>query len=155
MRFRATLAILIAVLLLSFSCVASACEASCDLKVLGSGCHHAGASVSGNNHLLKHAGAGMSGMHDCGMNIADSSAKSDVFAMVDASSCAHSICEQQLQAFASDKEANTSGMATTQQAAIIAVLAFPMPEQVSRWQPSKPPLLRAPLLVSLQTLIRV
>lgn len=155
MGLRATLATLIAVLLLAFSCVASACEASCNLKVLGPGCHHAGATASSSNHLLKHAGVGMSGMHDCGMNIADSSAKSPACSMVGESPCEHSVCEQPVQALASDKEASATMMATVQQAAILTVLPFRIPEQVSQWQPSKPPLFRAPLLVSLQTLIRV
>ncbi len=153
MGFRATLATLI--LLLSVSCVASACEASCDLKVLGAGCHHAGATASGGNHLLEHAQAGMSRMHDCGMNVAESPAKSPACSMVDASPCEHSVCEQQPQALARDKKAGETGQSTIQLAAIIVALAFPMPEQVSRRQASKPPLFRAPLLISLQTLIRV
>ncbi len=125
MGFRATLATMIAVLLLSVSCFASACEASCELKVFGPGCHQAGATASGGNHLLKHAQAGMSGMHDCGMNVADSSAKSPACSMVGASPCKHAICEQPVQALASDKEASATMMARVQQAAILAVLAFP------------------------------
>jgi hypothetical protein len=155
MMLRGPLATLMAFLLLTFSCVASACETSCDLKVLGSACHHAGAIASGSNHRLKHSGAGMSGMHDCGMSIADSSAKSPACVMVGESRCGHSVCEEPVQALASDKEASATMMATVQQAAIFTVLPCRIPEQVSRWQPSKPPLFRAPLLVSLQTLIRV
>ncbi len=89
MRFRSILASFIAVLLLSIACVANACETSCDLKALGSGCHHA-SGVS--------AASSMAGMHNSGMDKGHHSAQIQA-----KDECKHAVCEQQPQTVASNK----------------------------------------------------
>ncbi len=140
MRFRSILASLVAVLLLSISCVANACETSCDLKALGSGCHHVSSAS---------AAPAMAGMHDCGMD------KSHHSAQVQANGqCKHSVCEQQPQTVASDRTMhNVRSLATLQ--ALVTVLVFPVSTLNVGIEPANTAPPRAPLLIALQTTLRV
>lgn len=141
MRPKAIVATVIAVLMLSLSCAASACEMSCDLKVLGPACHHGGLSVA--------AAAPHSGMRGCGMN---SAAMTHIFGVAQKSRCTHSVCEQPQ---AASMEADVMPLASVQQMVILSVLAFPAPVHSFGVESAETPPLRAPLLVCLQTIIRV
>ncbi len=140
MRLRAILASLVAVLLLSISCVASSCETSCDLKALGYGCHNASPAS---------AASPMAGMHDSGMDNDYHSAQ------VQANhQCKHAVCVQQPQTVASDLTVlHAKSLATLR--ALVAVLVFPLSTLDVRIEPanSAPP--RVPLLVAFQTTLRV
>ena len=78
-----------AILLLSISCVANACQTSCDLDAVAAGCQNiAGASTARN----------MPRMHDCGMNVGDRAAQ-----WQSTDQCRHSGCAQQPQTIVSDQ----------------------------------------------------
>jgi hypothetical protein len=141
MRPKSIVATLIAVLMLSLSCAASACEMSCDLKVIGLGCHHAGLRVP--------AAQPHSEMRGCGMN---STVVTHIFGVTQNSLCTHAVCEQPQ---AASNEADVMHLVSVQQMVILSVLAFPTPLHSLALQPAETPPLRPPLLVSLQTIIRV
>ena len=82
------LATLMAFLMLSISCVASACEVSCDLRILGPGCH---SSARGG------AESAIDGMHECNMAKNDGSTHAQAPDV-----CSHAICDQQPQVAGSD-----------------------------------------------------
>ncbi len=140
MRLRSVLAGLVAVLLLSISCVANACETSCDLKALGSGCHHVSKAS---------ATPAMAGMPDCGMD------KSHHSAQVQANDqCKHSVCEQQPQTGTRDLTVLHARSLTTLQV-LVTVLVFPVNTLKVRIEPANTASSRVPLLVALQTTLRV
>lgn len=140
MRFRAILAGLVAVLLLSISCVANACEISCNVKAFGPGCH------TSSNATTSPA---MAGMPDRGMDVSVHSARVQANDL-----CKHSVCEQQAQAVASDKTVlHARSLAKLQ--ALISVLVFPVSGLHVRIESANTAPQRAPLLVALQTALRV
>jgi hypothetical protein len=76
--------------------------------------------------------------------------------MVDANSCGSSVCEQPPQAVIGNEEVIATHLATMQHAAaLVTALFLPVPKGSSRWRIGEATQLRAPLLVSLQTIIRV
>jgi hypothetical protein len=83
-------------------------------------------------------------------------AQSPVCDRVDANSCGSSVCQQPPQAVIGSEEAIATHLATMQHAAVlITALFLPVPKDSSRWRIREATQLRAPLLVSLQTIIRV
>lgn len=140
MRFRSILAGLVLVLLLSISCVASACEISCDSKALGSGCHHVSSAS---------AAPAVAGMTDCGMG------KSHHFAQVHANDqCKHAVCEQQPQTVESDQTVLHTRSITTLQALVTIFVSSVSTLHV--WiEPANTASSRVPLLVALQMTLRV
>ena len=76
--------------------------------------------------------------------------------MVDANSCRNSVCKQPPQAVIGNEEAIATHLATMQHAAVLVTALFlPAPKDSSRPRISEATQLRVPLLVSLQTIIRV
>ena len=88
-------------------------------------------------------------MHDCGMDM------SQKFAQVHANDqCKHSVCEQQPQTVASDRSMlHAQSLATLQ--AFVTVLVSPVSTLNVRIEPANTAPPRAPLLVALQTTLRV
>jgi hypothetical protein len=137
MQWRATLAIWIAVLLLSVSCSASACELSCDLMARGSGCHHA-------------AGATEVAATHCG-----ELAKPGSDSITTLHRCKHVVCKTLPPAIAGDRIEGAPERIDAQQA-VTAALVVVVPLHVSSAEHfAEAPPLRAPLLVCLQTTLRV
>jgi len=132
MRFRSMVAGLVAVLLLSISCVASACEASCYQEAADTGCHGQSPAVSA---------PAMTGMHDGGMNLRSET-------------CAHRVCEQQPQVVESEQAATNFGSLATLHA-FIAVLVSAESLESIRIAPSDTSPPRVPFLIALQTTLRV
>jgi hypothetical protein len=89
MRLRSIVTGLVAVFLLAVTCVANACEISCNVTAPGPGCHNAS---------IASAAPAMVGIHDCGMNMGRNSAQVQANGL-----CKHSVCEQQPQITASDQ----------------------------------------------------
>lgn len=88
MRFRATLASLLTVMLLSFSCLASTCEIKCDLKSVLPGCDGTSMHAEKQHHPMP-AMAGMD-RHSPSEVVTPSSE-----ALASSSqSCAHHVCAQ-------------------------------------------------------------
>lgn len=147
MRFRAIVGMSVAVLLLSVSCVASACETSCALKALAPGCHDAG----GGAVTAAHPGPDlMPGMGHCGM------AKGIQAPVLQADAvCNHSsVCEQPAQTIGDSEAGRPAQLISTAHAGVTA-FALPVEQRRSRSEPADRSTSRAPLLVALQTNLRV
>ena len=102
MRFRATLASLLAVILLSFSSLASACEIHCDRASQGASCHSAAAHSS---HQSTNSMSAMPGMG--GSQVAEAIPGFPVVSGA-TQSCLHHICAQQPVLLESEAQAFTS-----------------------------------------------
>jgi len=152
MRFRAAISTVMSVVLLVSSCVALGCQISCDLKMYGSSCHHAGAFHAAH----RQADHQMTGMRHCGMESAGSSAvQSLTCGVVYANSCTHFACEQQPQNFTTGSDGIATQFMATQPGVLVAFPTSPVADRPSQWQAHETPPFRAPLLVSLQSIIRV
>jgi hypothetical protein len=135
MRSRSILASLVAVLLLSISCVANACETSCDLKAVGSGCHHASGTKAK--------------MPGCGMNMSPNSAQIHANHQ-----CRQSVCEQQPQKVVTDQTVLHAQALVTLHA-FITILFFPGSMLDVRIEPANASMSRVAFLIALQTTLRV
>lgn len=102
MRFRATLASLLAVILLSFSPVASACEIHCDRASQGASCH------SGTAHSSHQTDNSMSAMPGMGESPVAEAIQDVPVVSGAAQSCLHHICAQQPVLLKSDTKALTN-----------------------------------------------
>jgi len=138
MQWRATLATLIAVLLLSVSCSASACEISCDLMARGSGCHHAAGATT------------VAAMHHC-----DEMTKQGSGSIAPVQPCMHAVCKTLPPAVASDRVGIAPERLAAPLAILVSMLAVAPPHGSLAAPMAGAPPLRAPLLVSLQTTLRV
>ena len=90
MRMQKQLAMILTVLLLSISCLSSACQMSCDLHSRMAICHRESVSLSKATQTSSEDE--MVGMKDCGMRKA-STGSSDVLSS-GASDCAHQVCAE-------------------------------------------------------------
>jgi hypothetical protein len=149
MRLRSTFAMLTVFLLFTISCVASACDATCAAKALGGGCHHAISSAPSRGKQIKQS---MSGMSGCGMAAKDASKVLDELVLSDGA-CSHQVCEQAPTIIPSENGLSARQIATRQ--VVILANVFFGPETVTTFRTSETPPLRAPLLVSLQSILRV
>ncbi len=147
MRLRATCALLLAAILLSVTCVSSACETSCGLEKAGAGCRNAGQSPTKHEHSARQ----MTGMRDCAMAKPDRLQNAEVAQIT--SPCDYSPCSSQAQVTVSEEGASAMELAPAYPTLIPATLIRPMSESYSKHIQSPP--LRSPLLVSLQIAIRV
>jgi hypothetical protein len=154
MRSKAALAILVAVVLLSISCVASACEISCGLRMCDPGCCDAAGSTYQSSH--RYVAHPRAEMQDCGMKSAGASAaRSLAVAGVHATPCAHATCGQEPAAMARNAGEVASRFPALQRAMLLTVLKFTEPDRSSRRQVYETPPTRALFLISLQSTIRV
>jgi hypothetical protein len=141
MRMRGVVATLMAFVLLSVTCVASACEMSCNLKMAGSGCEH-----TASRHSLS-----SQSVHNMSPDNMAATPKAD---SVQSTSCDRAVCEHHPQALANEKNSSATQVLSLQQIFLLATFASPPLEQsVSRV--SETPPLRSDLLVFLQTTLRV
>jgi hypothetical protein len=151
MRFRATLASLLAVLLVSVSCVASACEVSCDLKTRVACCHSGSAAQT-------HSGRSdtqMATMKHCAMTASDRSTQPPNSATVEAfQSCQHHVCMCSRQP-ALPNEVVAAAHPIVSQNAATSMLPFVSSAGSSQILTSAAPPRRTSSLVSLFTILRV
>jgi hypothetical protein len=140
MRSKPILASFIPILLLLISCVANACETSCDLMALESGCHHASSAA---------VAISMAGMHSCGINLSKRSAQIHTN-----DQCEHAVCEQQPQIVTGDQRVLHSRLLSAHQA-LTTVLLLPVNTLNARIEPANTAPPRPPLLMALQTTLRV
>ncbi len=137
---RATLASLVAMILVAVSCAASACSVQCDLHGFPSSCHHA---AQGASHKMAGMGATMSLSSG---------------AQVDLSHAMTPCCEQcvcvQLPAQLKPEAASTLNLDFIQQASIVTWIDRPVAKSLPEWLSHRPPL-RDRGLVSLHTILRV
>ena len=149
MRFKATLASLLAVLLVSVSCVASACEVSCDLKTRVACCHSGSAAQTHSGR----SDAQMATMKHCAMTASDRSTQPPNSATVEAfQSCQHCVCSQQP---ALPNEVVAAAHPIVSQNAATSMLPFVSPAGSSQVLTSAAPPRRTSSLVSLYTILRV
>ena len=152
MRLRSTLATLTALLMLTISCVASSCEATCAARTLGGGCHHAASSASKSE---TQASQSMPGMSDCGMTAKDATLKGSPELLLSNSACSHQVCEQPPTIVLNENRLSAQRIAT-HHAVILAYAFFASePETVTDLRTPETPPLRTTLLVSLQSTLRV
>lgn len=149
MRLSATLATLTAVLLLSISCVASVCQTSCVLKTLETACDYTATTASSPHQKTT---SHMPGMDDCGMASTDHAVKVPSVIVQSNTACNHMVCEQPVLA---NNEYGISAQLILPQYAAIPTLTLPMSELFSIVKNTETPPHRAPLLVSLQTTLRI
>ncbi len=102
MRFRATLASLLAVILLSLSPLSSACQIHCDRASAGASCH---STVAHSSHQSSNSMSAMAGM---GKSQVDEAIPGFPVVSGAAQSCSHHICAQQTVLLKSDAQAFTS-----------------------------------------------
>lgn len=140
MRPKTILTMLLAVLLLTGSSMASACAAACDLHAFSSHCHTPRTKAS----------MAARGMTDCGMVKGENPAVS----MANRNACTH-VCEQQPQAVRNDHGMAAVQVISLQHAVILAVLVYPPLRKVSLLRHAETPPLRTGLLVSLQSNLRI
>lgn len=140
MRLKTILATLLAVLLLTGSSMASACAVSCDLEAFGSHCHASSTKTS----------VAAQGMTDCGMVMG----KNPAVSRADSNACTH-VCEQQPQAARNDHGIAALRGVSLQQALVLAVLVYPPAREGSLLRHPETPPLRSPLLVALQSNLRI
>ena len=150
MRLRSTLATLTALLLLTISCVASACETTCAVKALGGGCHHSRAFDSKNSRQSE---SSMAGMPNCDMAARDAASKVSPAVVLANGACSHQVCEQPPTAL-SNEDGVAAQLAAMQHIVILAQILF-VPDTVSVFRTLEAPPLRVPMLVSLQSILRV
>ena len=149
MRLKSTLATLTALLLLAISCVASACEATCDLQAVGRGCHHASPSASSETKPNQQ----MAGISHCGMAVDNAASKVASGILQANTSCSHQVCAQSPTIMTHEDE--LAAQLVQSQSVIIPARTLPAPLITSIFRTAETPPLRAPLLISLQTIIRV
>lgn len=140
MRFRATVANLLATILMAVSCAASACSVKCDLHRVSPSCH---AVAHRQNHMMDSMGetlSASSGAHGA-----------PTHAMT--APCEQHVCVERpaLMTPASDTAVHLESI---QQARIVALIDRPAANSSPDW-PSDPPPLRKSTLVSLHIVLRV
>jgi hypothetical protein len=89
MRLRAALASLLAFILLSFCCAASACQLRCDLENAGHPCH--GGSQAGSHHE-RSGTQQMDGVQHCAMTEASPSVHAPSLLCQSNEPCQHQLC---------------------------------------------------------------
>ena len=139
MRLRGILATLLAVLLLSVTAGASACEMSCGLKMAMSGCGHTASGYSLSSHSMQNMSRGN--------EAAAAKAHSTT-------SCAHIVCEHPPQALVNEQRSGAVQMLSLLQVVVLATLALPAHAHAFVHASETPPL-RSSLLVFLQNTLRV
>jgi hypothetical protein len=92
MKLRATLASLLAFILLSFCCAASACQLRCDLENAGHPCH--GSSQAGTHHE-RSGTQQMDGVQHCAMTEASPSVHAPLLLCQSNEPCQHQLCSDQ------------------------------------------------------------
>ena len=147
MRLRAALATLTAVLLLTISCAASACSASCDAMAVGGGCSHSQSAASGER-----AGHPMSGMSHREMTGPDDMADL-AMVMLSSSSCTHHVCELAPTLLRSDD--GDAQLLVAIQPASLSTQSISVPEMESQIEAVGTPPLRSRLVAALQTTLRI
>lgn len=95
MRFRATLASLLTVMLLSLAPFASGCEIKCDMASMGNGCRGSSVSAHGNQTM-----AGMAGMEQ---KISPEPGDQDQSLVAAAPACHTHVCAQQPAVFSEQR----------------------------------------------------
>jgi hypothetical protein len=89
MKLRAALASLLAIILLSFCCAASACQLRCDLENAGHPCH--GGSQAGTHHE-RSGTQQMDGVQHCAMTEASPSVHAPLLLCQSNEPCQHQLC---------------------------------------------------------------
>jgi hypothetical protein len=92
MKLRAALASLLAFILLSFCCAASACQLRCDLENAGHPCH--GGSEAGNHHE-RSGTQQLEGVQHCAMTEASPSVHAPLLLCQSNEPCQHQLCSDQ------------------------------------------------------------
>lgn len=153
MRLRSTFAMLTALLLLTISYVASACEATCDVKALGGGCHHSGSSAPTEEKQANHA---TSGMPSCDMaTVEDGASKAPPEVVLSTGACCHQVCEQAPTVVPNETGISAQLIAAHQTAILAYVFFVSKPEILTDFRTPETPPLRTALLASLQSTLRV
>lgn len=151
MRFRATIASLLTVILLSFSFVASACETRCDLKSVLPSCH------SGSQNAQAHAQPTMASMPSMEHTEANSTGQATIhLAVVQVSQvCEHSVCVQQPALLSNDNAVALTHLLPSF-VAVAYVAAWMMDAPEMAWRPVVgSTLARSSSPVALHTTLRV
>jgi hypothetical protein len=139
MRFRSMLASLVVTLLLAISCVANACQTSCDLNSVALGCHNTSVVSTARN---------MPRMHDCGMKVGHHVAQLQTI-----DQCRHAGCAQQPQTLASDQMLMHPRTVSAMRASEGLMIPTSTQSRAHGLVASSPEHL--PLLAALQTILRV
>jgi hypothetical protein len=92
MKLRAALASLLAIILLSFCCAASACPLRCDLENAGHPCH--GGSEAGSHHE-RSGTQRFKGVQHCAMTEASPSVHAPLLLCQSNEPCQHQLCSDQ------------------------------------------------------------
>ena len=136
--------------LLSFSCAATACEVKCNLASVGSGCHSSSHASMQRSQVMA---AQMAGMQSQVTN--ETSASSAGPAVVSASTpCIRHVCVEQPVSLNNDNVVTVHAAVTYE--AVILIAALTMPAAPSEWisgRGSRHVLTTSP--VSLHTTVRV
>lgn len=144
MRLRATLATLLTFVLMSTSCFASACHLACSLKISGPTCHPSDSSMMGNPRS-----------HECPMHPHRASDRATATDVKSPETCSSPACAQQAQAIEADQSESSAPMAWTLTAVVAPLISLPTQTYAIEHRLPETPPLRPPVLVSLQTTLRI
>src|SRR5258708_2986929 len=92
MKLRAALASLLAIILLSFCCAASACQLRCDLEYAGHPCHGGSGARS---HHERSGTQQLEGVQHCAMTEASPSVHAPLLLCQSNEPCQHQLCSDQ------------------------------------------------------------
>jgi len=156
MRFRAGLASLLAVILLSLSSIASACEIRCDLIGISTPCH--GGALPTEGHRAEMNAPVMAGMPMAGMqpDPLSQNHRSHPGSMLlkKPALCLHQGCTQQ-PVLVSGKNTWTEQMSLDQRTSVVAGLVFSHPASSTSVDPQQRPHLLPASPVSRHTTLRI
>lgn len=149
MQVKATFAGLLAVFLLSISCVASACEVSCDLESFGL-TRQASHRIEPHSDVVH---SPMAGMRHCAMGKSHLPTKADSASIGALDYCHSHGCEDQLVALSDESTASTH-LASSEYTAFL-IISVLQPALGSQFHISETPPLRTPSCLSVYTILRV
>ncbi len=161
MRFRAALASLLAVILLSLSSVASACEIRCDLIGISTPCHGGALPAEGHRAERKApvmdrmsiAGMPMDGMQQAPLS-RDHRSHPGSMLLKKPALCLHQGCTEQ-PVLVSGKNTWTEQMSLDQRTSVVAGLVFSHPASSTSVDPQQRPHLLPASPVSRHTTLRI
>lgn len=148
MRLRTILASLMAVVLLSLSCAASACAVNCDAMGISHTCSHTPRA----NAQADSSHSSMSGMQHCSMKMQRDSQET-VHLKLQTAACSHHVCAEQPVILTDETGAAAHPIQLNQTATPLSSVITADLIETSRI--SETPPLRSPSLIALQSTLRI
>jgi hypothetical protein len=152
MRYRSTFAMLTVLLLLTISCVASACETTCAANALGGQCHHA---ISPAAKSEMKSNPSMSGMSDCDATSKDIASKTSSKLLLTNPVCSHQVCEQSPTIVPNEIGLSAKRITANQTVFLAYFLFRSEPERIANFRTIETQPLRTSLLVFFQSTLRI